>query len=222
GQMDAIGFDLYMQMLDEAIKEIRGVGNLLGAEQSGQMDAIGFDLYMQMLDEAIKEIRGQEIPQVDDTQVDLNMTAFIPADYIPDLDQKMSAYRSVASASDKRSLMAIAADWNDRYGTIPIATQQLIRVMELKLIAKKLGFSKIKPDGKQHVLLETPMEEPAWNLLKANLPVHLQTRFVYQPGKVTVRGLGAMKPDQQLESLTDWLGKMQGALPEPEPVVAEG
>jgi transcription-repair coupling factor (superfamily II helicase) len=192
--------------------EIRGVGNLLGAEQSGQMDAIGFDLYMEMLDAAIKEIRGQEIPQVDDTQIDLNLTAFIPADFIPDPDQKMSAYRSVAAVNSKKELMGIAADWVDRYGQIPPAAAQLLRVMELKQIAKGLGFSRIKPEGQQHVILETPMEEPAWKLLKDKLPSHLQSRFVYQTGKVTVRGLGVMKPEQQLEHLTDWLAKMQDAL----------
>jgi transcription-repair coupling factor (superfamily II helicase) len=195
--------------------EIRGVGNLLGAEQSGQMDAIGFDLYMEMLEEAIREIRGQEIPQVDDTQIDLNLTAFIPADYIPDLDQKMSAYRAVASAQSKQELTQIAADWSDRYGTIPTAALQLIRVVELKQIARKLGFSRIKPEGNQHVVLETPMEEPAWNLLKDNLPNHLHSRFVYSPGKVTIRGLGVLNADQQLENLIDWLNKMQKALPEP-------
>jgi transcription-repair coupling factor (superfamily II helicase) len=193
--------------------EIRGVGNLLGAEQSGSMDAIGFDLYMQMLDEAIKEIRGQEIPQVDDTQIDLNITAFIPTDYIPDLDQKMGAYRTIAAATDKRGLMQILTDWIDRYGPVPNAAQQLVRVMELKQIAKKTGFARIKPDGKQHVVLETPMEEPAWRLLQANLPSHLQSRFVYQPGRVTVRGLGTLGAAQQLEHLTDWLGRMQGAVP---------
>jgi transcription-repair coupling factor (superfamily II helicase) len=194
--------------------EIRGVGNLLGAEQSGQMDAIGFDLYMEMLEEAIKEIRGQEIPQVDDTQIDLSLTAFIPADYIPDLDQKMSAYRAVAVVQSKKELTQIAADWSDRYGTIPPAATQLLRVMELKQIAKSLGFSRIKPEGKQHVVLETPMEEPAWNLLKENLPEHLKARFVYTPGKVTVRGLGVMKADQQLENLIDYFGRMRGGLPE--------
>ncbi|MBF2073047.1 MAG: transcription-repair coupling factor [Synechococcales cyanobacterium C42_A2020_086] len=194
--------------------EIRGVGNLLGVEQSGQMDAIGFDLYMEMLEEALKEIRGQEIPQVDDTQIDLNLTAFIPADYIPDLDQKMSAYRAVASAQSKKELAQIAADWNDRYGAIPPAATQLLRVMELKQIAKSLGFSRIKPEGKQHVVLETPMEEPAWNLLKENLPEHLQTRFVYTPNKVTVRGLGVLKAEQQLDNLIDYLSKMKGSLPE--------
>jgi transcription-repair coupling factor (superfamily II helicase) len=194
--------------------EIRGVGNLLGAEQSGQLDAIGFDLYVEMLEEAIGEIRGQKIPTVDDAQIDLNLTAFIPTDYIPDLDQKMSAYRAVASASSKQELTQIAADWSDRYGAIPVAASQLIRIVELKQIAKKLGFSRIKPEGAQHIVLETPMEEPAWNLLKANLPEHLHSRFVYTPGKVTVRGLGILNADQQLENLLNWLGKMQGALPE--------
>lgn len=202
--------------------EIRGVGNLLGAEQSGQMDAIGFDLYMEMLEEAIREIRGQEIPQVDDTQIDLNLTAFIPADYIPDLDQKMSAYRAVASAQSKKELAEIAADWNDRYGTLPPAATQLLRIMELKQIAKSLGFSRIKPEGKQHVVLETPMEEPAWNLLKENLPAHLQTRFVYTPNKVTVRGLGALKAELQLENLIDYLSRMKGGLPEAAIVGASG
>jgi len=195
--------------------EIRGVGNLLGAEQSGQMDAIGFDLYMEMLEDAIKEIRGQEIPQVDDTQIDLNVTAFIPADYIPDLDQKMSAYRTVATAQSKQELVQIAADWSDRYGTIPPAALQLLRVVELKQVAKKLGFARIKPENKQHIVLETPMEEPAWNLLKDRLPGHLQTRFVYTPQKITVRGLGMLSADLQIENLLDWLYRMLGALPEP-------
>jgi transcription-repair coupling factor (superfamily II helicase) len=194
--------------------EIRGVGNLLGAEQSGQMDVIGFDLYMEMLQEAINEIRGQEIPQVDDTQIDLSLTAFIPSDYILDLDQKMSAYRAVASANTKAELTQIAVDWNDRYGPIPVAAHQLIRVVELKQIAKSLGFSRIKPEGKQNILLETPMEEPGWNLLAERLPGHLRSRFVYSGGKVTVRGLGMLTADQQLNNLIEWLSKMQGALPE--------
>jgi transcription-repair coupling factor (superfamily II helicase) len=194
--------------------EIRGVGNLLGAEQSGQMDAIGFDLYMEMLEEAIREIRGQEIPQVEDTQIDLNLTAFIPADYITDLDQKMSAYRAVATAKSKSELKQIAAEWSDRYGSLPVPANQLLRVMELKQLAKKLGFSRIKPEQKQHIILETPMEQPAWNLLAANLPENIKTRFVYSPGKVTVRGLGVFKADKQLQNLIDAFGRMQGAIPE--------
>lgn len=189
--------------------EIRGVGNLLGAEQSGQMDAIGFDLYMEMLEEAIREIRGQEIPKVDDTQIDLNLTAFIPATYITDIDQKMSAYRAVATAKSKEELRAIAAEWNDRYGIVPPPANQMLRVMELKQLAKNLGFSRIKPENKQHIVLETPMEEPAWNLLAQRLTENMRNRFVYSPGKVTARGLAVFKAEQQLETLIDVFAKMQ-------------
>jgi transcription-repair coupling factor (superfamily II helicase) len=192
--------------------EIRGVGNLLGAEQSGQMDVIGFDLYMEMLQEAIKEIRGQEIPQVDDTQIDLKVTAMIPADYISDLEQKMSAYRAVAAADTKEELVNIAAGWHDRYGEIPKPAQQLFRIVELKQIAKQLGFSRIRPDGKQHVILETPMAEPAWNLLAEYLTDSVRSRYVYSPGKVTARGLGVLRPEEQVETLIGVLSKMQGVL----------
>ncbi len=194
--------------------EIRGVGNLLGAEQSGQMNVIGFDLYMEMLEEAIREIRGQEIPTVTDTQIDLNLTAFIPADYITDLDQKMSAYRAVAVANSKQELAMIAAEWNDRYGNVPASANQLLRVMELKQLAKSLGFSRIKPDGKQHIVLETPMEEPGWKMLAEKLPQNMMSRFVYSTGKVTVRGLGVMKADVQLQTLIDAFSRMQDAVQE--------
>jgi len=188
--------------------EIRGVGNLLGAEQSGQMDAIGFDLYMEMLQEEINEIRGSAIPQVDDTQIDLPLTAFIPSTYMPDQDQKMSAYRAVAAVNSRRELVQIMEEWNDRYGTIPHPAQQLIRVMELKQVAKKIGFARIRPEGKQNIILETKMEEPGWKLLYQKLPSHLQSRFIFQPGKVTIRGLGTVSPEQQLQSLIEWLEKM--------------
>jgi transcription-repair coupling factor (superfamily II helicase) len=200
------GYQLAMRDL-----EIRGVGNLLGVEQSGQMDAIGFDLYMEMLEESINEIRGQDIPQVDDTQIDLRVTAFIPADYIPDLDDKMSAYRAVATVTSRAELIQIAADWSDRYGALPPSVQQLLRVMELKQLAKPLGFSRIKPDG-QHILLETPMEEPAFNRLAEGLPANLRSRFVYAPGKVTVRGLGVLDVTRQIDSLMEWLRAMERAI----------
>ena len=200
--------------------EIRGVGNILGAEQSGQMSDIGFDLYMEMLQEAIQEIQGQEIPKVEDTQVDLKLTAFIPADYISDMAQKMDAYRAVATAASKAELTQIAADWSDRYGALPPSVEQLIQVMELKQIAKAIGFSRIKPEGKQNIVMETPMGEPAWNLLAEKLPKHLQSRFVYASKKVVVRGLGVVKPQRQLEDLIEWLGMIYKALPELEGVMS--
>ncbi len=87
------------------------------------------------------------------------LTAFIPNDYISDLEQKMDVYRAIATANSQKTLGQIAADLVDRYGAIPSPVAQLFKVIELKHLAKSLGFSRIKPDGKQHIILETPMEE---------------------------------------------------------------
>ncbi len=178
------------------------------------MEAIGYEFYMEMLQDAIREIQGQKIPKVEDTQIDLVLTAFIPSDYIPDLEEKMAAYRRITSIDSPKDLAKIASEWGDRYGMLPSPVEQLFKIVELKHLAKSLGFSRIKVEGKQNIVLETPMEEPAWKLLAENLPNHLQSRFVYSAKKVIVRGLAVQKPSQQMSNLIDWFAKMQGALPE--------
>ena len=197
--------------------EIRGVGNLLGVEQSGQMEAIGFDLYMEMLQECLAEIQGQDIPAVDDTQIDLPLTAFIPADWIPENEEKMAAYRAASDCVSKEALVELAAGWADRYGPVPAPVQSLLQLLELKLLARRCGFSRIKPE-KPNIALETPMEEPAFRLLRQGLPQHLHGRFVYQAAsgstaKVLARGLGALAPAQQVEQLMQWLSAMAAQLP---------
>lgn len=195
--------------------EIRGVGNILGAEQSGHIEAIGFELYMEMLQEALQEIQGQRIPQVEETKIDLQIVAFIPANYIPDADQKTSAYRLVASATSKKELKQITEEWIDRYGKLPEPAQQLLKAVELKFLAKSLGFSRIKPEGKQNIILETPMEEPMWKLLSEQLPDTIKSKMIYMPGKVLVKGLGLMKPSLQMENLINWFHLMEFALNDP-------
>ncbi|MEB3257455.1 MAG: transcription-repair coupling factor [Cyanobacteriota bacterium] len=203
--------------------EIRGVGNLLGVEQSGQMETIGFDLYMDMLQECLAELQGQDIPSVDDTQVDLPLTAFIPAEWISDNDEKVAAYRAAAQCESKAALLELAAGWTDRFGPIPQPVQSLLRLLELKLLARRCGISRIKPE-KPNILLETPMEEPAFRLLRQGLPTHLHGRLVYQGGtsgaaKIVARGLGALPADKQVEELMDWLEKMVAQIPSPQGTV---
>ncbi|MCP9914919.1 transcription-repair coupling factor [Cyanobium sp. ATX 6F1] len=197
--------------------EIRGVGNLLGVEQSGQMEVIGFDLYMEMLQESLAEIQGQDIPVVDDTQIDLPITAFIPADWISEGDEKMAAYRSVAGCSSKGELLELAAAWIDRYGALPSPVQALLQLMELKLLAKRCGFSRLRAE-QPNLVLETPMEEPAFRLLRQGLPQHLHGRLVYQGGsgstaKVLARGLSVLPFEKQLDTLMEWLQAMAEQIP---------
>ena len=198
--------------------EIRGVGNLLGVEQSGQMETIGFDLYMEMLQESLAEIQGQDIPSVDDTQVDLPVTAFVPGDWITDPDEKIAAYRAAADCLSSEALVELAAGWTDRYGALPAAVQSLLQLMELKMLAKRCGFARIKPE-KPNIVLETPMEEPAFRLLRQGLPQHLHGRLVYQGGsgiqhKVLARGLGVLPMEKQLEQLMEWLRLMVAQIPD--------
>ena len=204
--------------------EIRGVGNLLGVEQSGQMETIGFDLYMEMLQESLAEIQGQDIPSVEDTQVDLPVTAFVPADWITDSDEKIAAYRAAADCHSSEALVELAAGWADRYGALPAAVQSLLQLMELKLLAKRCGVSRIKPE-KPNIVLETPMEEPAFRLLRQGLPQHLHGRLVYQGGsglqhKVLARGLGVLPMDKQLEQLMEWLKLMSAQVPDADGITA--
>tara|TARA_Y100001968_G_scaffold324_1_gene249 strand:- start:472 stop:3975 length:3504 start_codon:yes stop_codon:yes gene_type:complete len=195
--------------------EIRGVGNILGMEQSGQMETIGFDLYMELLQETIAEIQGQDIPSVDDTQIDLPITAFIPSDWITDSDEKINAYRLATQCEDNESLVQFATTLVDRYGTLPKSVESLIEVMKLKIVAKKCGFSRIKL-SKPNVELETMMDEPAFKLLRKGLENHLHGRFIYKKGDgcstVTIRGLGILDSDKLLDQLTDWLNKMNNEI----------
>ena len=205
--------------------EIRGVGNLLGVEQSGQMEAIGFDLYMEMLQESLAEIQGQDIHAVDDTQVDLQVTAFITADWIVDADEKMSAYRAASECLSSESLVELAAGWADRYGALPGPVQSLLQLMDLKLLAKRCGFARIRPE-KPNIALETPMEEPAFRLLRQGLPQHLHGRLVYQAGsgsvaKVLARGLGVLPMERQLDELKGWLEQMASQIPDKDGLTVE-
>jgi transcription-repair coupling factor (superfamily II helicase) len=197
--------------------EIRGVGNLLGVEQSGQMETIGFDLYMEMLQECLAEIQGQDIPAVEETQIDLPITAFIPGDWIADNDEKMAAYRAAADCGSREALLELAAAWVDRYGALPAPVQSLLQLMELKLLARRCGFSRIRPE-KPNIALETPMEEPAFRLLRQGLAQHLHGRLVYQAGsgstaRVLARGLGVLPIEKQVEELKGWLEQMAAQIP---------
>ncbi len=191
--------------------EIRGVGNILGIEQSGQMEAIGFDLYMELLHETIAELQGQDIPSVDDTQIDLPVTAFIPGDWITDPDEKINAYRLATECDSNDALAQFASNLIDRYGSLPKPVESLIDVMKLKIIARKCGFSRIKL-SKPNVELETMMDEPAFKLLRKGLAQHLHGRFNYKRGSrcsiVTIRGLGLLDNEKLLIQLTEWLELM--------------
>ena len=189
--------------------EIRGVGSLLGEEQSGKVSAIGYDLYIEMLHEAISEISGQEIPEVNDTQIDLPINAFIPATWILNREEKLDAYKSATECSNDKELTELATDWTNRYGTLPKPVESLILLMKLKLLAKSCGFNKIKLK-KPNIVIETKLKKSTYKILKKSLSTSVQNKFDFQEGdqfsKIIIRGLGVTEIQNQIDKLTLWFG----------------
>ncbi len=124
--------------------EIRGAGNLLGAEQSGHIEAVGFDMYMEMLETAVAELKGEKVEPKVEPVIDMKITAVIPEEYIEDPDLRLSVYRKIASAKDAKSLGRLLDELKDRFGSMPEKTKRLLEIMELKILAKKYMIVRIQ------------------------------------------------------------------------------
>jgi transcription-repair coupling factor (superfamily II helicase) len=128
--------------------EIRGAGNILGAEQSGHMAAVGFDLYSRLLAEAVEhrkaEMEGRApIVEAPQAVVDLPVEAHLPTDYVPEEAQKLELYRRLARARTSGDLAAFRQELLDRYGPMPDAVIRLVEVAELRLTAEAAGIASI-------------------------------------------------------------------------------
>jgi transcription-repair coupling factor (superfamily II helicase) len=123
--------------------ELRGAGNLLGGEQSGHIEAIGFELYTQMLDRAIREMKGEAAPDEAETQLNLGLNIRIPAEYIPEENQRLRMYKRVAGVETDAQLTDVAGELQDRYGEPPQAVRNLLDYAALKLLCIRVGVNAI-------------------------------------------------------------------------------
>jgi transcription-repair coupling factor (superfamily II helicase) len=119
--------------------ELRGAGNLLGGEQSGHIEAIGFELYTQMLDRAIREMKGEAAPDEAETQLNLGLNIRIPAEYIPEENQRLRMYKRVAGVETESQLTDVSSELQDRYGEPPQAVRNLLDYASLKLLCIRVG-----------------------------------------------------------------------------------
>src|SRR5438067_171123 len=128
--------------------EIRGAGNILGAEQHGHVAAIGFELYTQLLEEAVNEQRGAPraaaLPEI---TVDLALSTAIPDDYVPSRQRKLELYRRIAELAVLDDLAALRDELRDRYGAPPEPVRNLLYGVEVKLRAAKAGATEVRARG---------------------------------------------------------------------------
>ncbi|KJR47936.1 Transcription-repair coupling factor [Desulfosporosinus sp. I2] len=141
------GFKIAMRDL-----EIRGAGNLIGAQQHGHLSAVGFEMYSQMLKEAVQELRGEKVEEVVEPSIELQVDAFLPDSYVVDRQSKASLYQRLSMVRDEGELSEMVDELVDRFGTPTREVEHLIEIIRIKLLASSLKIEQIQ-QSKQNVMI---------------------------------------------------------------------
>ncbi len=171
-----LGSGLRLAMRD---LEIRGAGNILGVQQSGHIGAVGFDLYCKLMEEAIRELKGEQIEEEKELQVVLKIGGFLPKDYIPQTSQRLDFYQRLYAVDNEETLTELRAELIDRFGALPEAVEKLLRLVELRALARQLGVLKIERRQQMVVLVFDPATTVPPDKVVALLHQHRRTvRFI--------------------------------------------
>jgi transcription-repair coupling factor (superfamily II helicase) len=123
--------------------EIRGAGNLLGAEQHGHIASVGFDTYCRILAESVAEMKGEPLPEEKELRIDLPVKAFIPPGWVAQEALRLDLYRRISTAGDHDALTHVRDETVDRYGALPPEVKTLFAVASLRVTAAALGVEEI-------------------------------------------------------------------------------
>lgn len=124
--------------------EIRGAGNLLGAQQHGYIDSVGYDLYVKLLNEAVLEERGEKKPQTREAHIDLGVSAYIPESYIPSGAERMEMYKKISLIRTPLDQSDVLDELCDRFGNMPKTVKRLLDVALMRAIAEEGGISRVE------------------------------------------------------------------------------
>ncbi|MCC6213456.1 MAG: transcription-repair coupling factor [Polyangiaceae bacterium] len=141
--------------------ELRGAGELLGAEQSGFAASVGFDLFCQMLEEATRELRGEPIVHDVDPDLSVDVPALLPEEYVADVGVRLSLYKRFASAADEGEVQDLGAEMEDRFGPAPLEAVKLVELMRLQTELRRLEVLGLDASAKQatfHLRDDTPLD----------------------------------------------------------------
>ena len=154
------GFKIAMRDL-----EIRGAGNILGDVQHGKIDLVGYDMYMKLLNEALMFESGEEVESFEDCSVDIDVTAFIPDEYIKNISTKLSIYKKIAAIKSMAEADELREDLRDIYGRLPSSVENLLSVVLVRRMAGELGIVEIKQRGNKIDLLCSEFTDDELELL---------------------------------------------------------
>lgn len=156
--------------------EIRGVGNILGTKQHGHMVNVGFDTYCQLLEETVNELKGEHVEKIPPTIVDINITAFIPDEWVGSQEQKMIEYKRLADVKSQIELDYVTDEWQDRFSKVPESVQNLIKLIKIRLAATEAKISVIRETA-DNIRIYTPYLPAEYKIIQANLPPNI-TKYI--------------------------------------------
>ena len=158
--------------------EIRGVGNILGTKQHGHMINVGFDTYCELLEETVKELQGEKVDKTTPTIVDINVTAYIPDEWVGSAEQKMIEYKRLADVKSTVELDYIVDEWVDRFAKPPESVENLIKLIRLRLSATEVKISTIR-EVQDCIRIYTPYSKPEWNIIQKVLPHNIMKKIKF-------------------------------------------
>ena len=195
------GFHIAMQDL-----EIRGAGNLLGREQHGHIGVVGFTLYTQLLSEEVRRLRGKKISQSLPLSLDLEVEARIPSFYVPYQEQRFELYRKAGKIEKEEEVFEFKEELRDRYGLLPRQVRNLISLLRIGLMAKKLGIISLRSrNSKVWVTFSpfAPLDQEKRNKIKEKLWPEVQ------PFPLDEKNLLIIKKGREEESLISLIEILQ-------------
>ena len=190
--------------------EIRGVGNILGTKQHGHMINVGFDTYCDLLEETVRELQGEKIEKQNPTIVDINVTAYIPDEWVGSAEQKMIEYKRLADVKSVTELDYIVEEWKDRFSKPPECVENLIKLIRIRLAATDVKISLIR-ETDDSIRIYTPYSRPEWNIIQNALPSNIlrKIKFTTAPKSCTdgisilILNISYIKFDEIFNILTD-------------------
>ncbi len=197
------GFKIAMRDL-----EIRGAGSLLGEIQSGHLEQVGYDTYCNLLNEVVKEMKGEEVVEDIDIQIDLNVTSYIPDEYISDSAQKIEIYQNIALCKNEEDIQNEIDEIIDRFGNMPPELENLLDIARIKYLAKNLYITKIM--SKRTAVVFT-FEQSKFNVNIEELVKQYRNRIKFSPGvkpMITLE-IGTTNERQILNDVQEFLKILQ-------------
>ena len=176
--------------------EIRGAGNVLGAEQHGHLDAVGYDMYIKLLNEAILEEKGEAPKKKIECKIDLPADAYLSDSYVPSSVQRMEMYKKIAAIENEEDCDDICDELCDRFGELPREAFNLCRIALLRALSEAAGFTSVSVRGGEAAIVPETLLPQVWMDMHEDYP---KIRVTMRPSpRITLK---AEKPSAVIETL---------------------